>query len=213
MQIAFNDCVLDLDARLLTRGRRPVHLPPKVFELLKCLVESRPRAISKSELLEKLWPGVFVSEASLARLVSELREALADSDGTSIVRTVHGYGYAFAGTVHTDNRAAAGLPAASCWLFCGAREFPLFDGEQIIGRDADAAVSLDSARVSRRHARITVRDTHAVIEDLDSKNGTFVEGARIESATVLASGDEVRVGPFTLTFRISSDFGSTESDP
>lgn len=213
MRIAFNDCVLDFDARLLMRDGQPVHLAPKAYELLKCLAESRPRALSKGELLDKLWPGVFVSEASLARLVSELRDALADSESTQIIRTVHGFGYAFAATVHADGRAAAAPKAsAQCWLFCGPREFALFDGEQIIGRDADTEVPLDSARVSRRHARITVTGTDAVIEDLDSKNGTFVDGVRITSATALRSGNEVRVGPFTLLFRVSSDFGSTESD-
>jgi DNA-binding winged helix-turn-helix (wHTH) protein len=60
------------------------------------MVEAAPRALSKSELLEHLWPGTFVVEANLPHLIAEIREALEDtSRSPRFVRTVHGFGYAF----------------------------------------------------------------------------------------------------------------------
>jgi hypothetical protein len=61
MRIRFGECVLDSETReLLLRGSA-VHLSPKGFQFLELLLESRPRALSKSEIHEKLWPGTFVS--------------------------------------------------------------------------------------------------------------------------------------------------------
>ena len=84
MHVRFADCDLDTDARRLSRGAQEIHLSPKAFELLKLLVESRPRAVPKQELLDRIWSGVFVSDASLARAVSEIRDGIGDhsrSDG------------------------------------------------------------------------------------------------------------------------------------
>jgi DNA-binding winged helix-turn-helix (wHTH) protein len=213
VKIVFADFVLDTEARRLVRGGADVHLAPKAFELLKLLVEHRPRAIGKAEVLERLWPGIYVSEASLAKVVSNLREALGHDEKAPVIRTVHGYGYAFAASVivgaRTDVVSTRGIV---CWLFCGRREFPLTDGDHIIGREPEASVSLDSPQVSRRHARITVSGGRAILEDLESKNGSFVGGARLTVPTVLASGDEIRIGPFALMFRINLGTGSTETE-
>ena len=149
--------MLDIDARRLVRGGREAHLPPKAFELLKLLVENRPR-VSKAELIDRIWPGVFVSDASLAKVVSKIRRAIGRRDDSGIIRTVHGCGYAFAADLDgqlLESGATAG--SAACWLFCGRREFPLANGEHIVGRDAGANISLDSPKVSRQHASLTVR--------------------------------------------------------
>ena len=76
MKVQFADCVLDVDARTVCRETAAIHLSPKAFELLAALIEHRGRALSKSELLERVWPNVFVSDASLARVVKEIRQAL-----------------------------------------------------------------------------------------------------------------------------------------
>jgi len=129
VQVRFADYYLDTGARQLFQGAREVHLSPKAFELLKVLVENRPRALSKAELLDKIWPGVFVSDASLARSVSEIRDAIGDhsrSDG--FVRTVHGFGYAFATSGVVDTPSAAVPPDGSvCWLVGRNLEFRLLD--------------------------------------------------------------------------------------
>ncbi len=215
MSLRFAGCALDLDAHRLFRGREEVHLSPKGFETLRVLVECRPRAVSKADLLERVWPGVFVSDDSLARAVSEIRGSLRDSarDGR-IVRTVHGYGYAFAAHVEGDPRdqreegdAASGV----CWLISVARTLALRAGEQILGRDPKADLPLDSPKISRRHARIVVSAPHATIEDLGSKNGTFVRGVRIRGPMELRDGDKVRIGRLTFVFRVDTS-RSTETE-
>jgi DNA-binding winged helix-turn-helix (wHTH) protein len=216
MKIRFAGCTLDVDRRQLLRGAVEIHVSPKAFELLKLLVEERGRAVSKAELLERVWPGVFVSDASLARVVTEIRDAVGDrARQPRIVRTVHGFGYAFAADVKVEERPVKTSYAdsrASCWFTSERRSFPLPDGEHIAGREPDATVCLESARVSRHHARIVVRGGRATVEDLGSKNGTFVRGARIANPTRLKAGDEIRIGPFTLVFRIARRDVSTETE-
>ena len=105
---------------MLFRGTGEVRLSPKAFELLTLLVEARPRALSKTELLERVWPGVFVSEDSLAKVVTEIRQALGDRKRPPrIVRTVHRYGYAFAAEVeeHAHSETEQDVRrSSSCWL-------------------------------------------------------------------------------------------------
>jgi adenylate cyclase len=73
-----------------------IHLTPKAFDLLGVLLESSPRVVSKAELHERVWPGTFVSDATLAGLVKELRRALSDAASDKpLIRTSHGVGYAF----------------------------------------------------------------------------------------------------------------------
>src|SRR5580765_8046266 len=78
MQVRFGPFVLDSDSRELLRDGYRVRLSPKAFDLLSILVASRPKAISKGELQERLWPATFVVEKNLANLVSEIRDALGD---------------------------------------------------------------------------------------------------------------------------------------
>jgi DNA-binding winged helix-turn-helix (wHTH) protein len=78
--VSFGPFTLDHESRQLLSGDdlQPVHLSPKAYELLHLLVDTRPRALAKSEIHERLWPSTFVSEATLASLVTELREALGE---------------------------------------------------------------------------------------------------------------------------------------
>src|SRR5262245_14210956 len=142
--VSFGHCRLDLDARRLFRESREIQLSPKAFELLKLLVESRPRALSKADLLEQVWPGVFVSANSLARGVKQVRSAIGDSARSpTVIRTAQRYGYAFVAEVVEDEPSAKetdGPRPVRCWLACGRREFPLDDGQHIVGRDAEADV-------------------------------------------------------------------------
>jgi DNA-binding winged helix-turn-helix (wHTH) protein len=210
-RVSFGPFTLDGATHLLLRdpGRQPVHLTPKAYELLWVLVEERPKALSKTELHERLWPSTFVSEATLASLVGELRDALGERGREArYVRTVHGFGYAFAAEAR-EREASVQLP--SSWIVCNGREYPLHDGESVIGREPDAAITLSSPTVSRHHARLMVAAGVATIEDLGSKNGTSVRGRPIASPMVLADGDRIRIGAFELTFRTLSVTGSTET--
>jgi pSer/pThr/pTyr-binding forkhead associated (FHA) protein len=96
-------------------------------------------------------------------------------------------------------------------LLWGGRQIPLPEGDTVIGRDPGCDVRIDSPRVSRRHARITVRGREATIEDLASKNGTRVRSKSVEGEVVLSDGDEIVVGPAEMLFLASGD-GSTETE-
>jgi DNA-binding winged helix-turn-helix (wHTH) protein len=210
--VTFGAFTLDVDTRQLLRGpeKLPVHLSPKAYELLLVLVEGRPRALSKNELHERLWPSTFVSEATLASLVGELREALGERGREpGVIRTVHGFGYAFSGAAQEVGAPVSARIAS--WVVSNGREISLTDGEHLIGRDADVAVCLNSPTVSRHHARIVIAGDGATLEDLGSKNGTLVRGQKITSPVKLEDGDRIRIGAFELTFRTLTAMGSTET--
>jgi DNA-binding winged helix-turn-helix (wHTH) protein len=214
MKIRFGECLLDGDTRQLFRGVKEIHLAPKAFELLILLVVNRPRALSKRELHDAIWPSTFVSEDSLARLITEIRVAIGDTAGDArYVRTVYGFGYAFADLatpVVTPGDPL--LSSRKCWLICEGREVVLIEGENVIGRDTEAQVRLDSPRVSRHHARVHLTAGDAMLEDAGSKNGTYLRGERITSPVGLENGDEIRVGPFVLTFRAVAMSAPTETE-
>ena len=214
MKVTFGPFTLDDERRQPQRGTREIHLTLKAYELLRLLAAERPRALAKSDIHARLWPDAFVSEATLMSLVAELRRALGESGRASgIIRTVHGYGYAFAAEAADD---AADRPATSgaarlavSWLTCGNEDLSLQPGENVLGRDTHAGVCLRATTVSKRHARIAVSDTTATIEDLGSKNATFVGGVQIEGPVALRDGDEIRLGAQRLTFRTIAEPGST----
>jgi pSer/pThr/pTyr-binding forkhead associated (FHA) protein len=85
----------------------------------------------------------------------------------------------------------------------------LREGEHLLGRDADVSVWLESPTVSRHHARICVSGGGATIEDLGSKNGTYLHGERISAAASLVDGDEIRLGSIPVTIRLLKAAGST----
>ena len=96
MRFRFGDCLLDEESRDLQRDGKTVHLTPKAFQLLNLLLRERPRAIAKSALYDQLWPDTFVAESNLPSLIKEIRKAADDEKhGARLIRTVHGYGYAF----------------------------------------------------------------------------------------------------------------------
>lgn len=207
----FGDCVLDMDARELRRGGERRELSPKGLQLLTLLLEARPRAVAKPEIHERLWSDTFVSDSSLARLASEVRSAIGDdAKHPRLVRTVHRHGYAFLGTATLEPAKGAFAPAP-CRLLWGERQIPLAEGENVLGRGAEAAIRVDLGRVSRQHARIVVEGGRAILEDLGSKNGTFLRGQRIEGPAELADGDEIGVGTALLLFRTAQGDSTTET--
>jgi DNA-binding winged helix-turn-helix (wHTH) protein len=212
----FGKFVFDESSRELSSGSQRVPLSPKAFELLAMLFRERPRAFSKAELRDRLWPNTFVGETSLPRVVGEIRRALGDrSDRETFVRTVQRFGYAFVAVVVTDagealsERAGRG-PETGCALLWGQRMVPLSEGENVVGRDPDCALTIPSGLVSRHHARIVVTGERATLRDLGSKNGTLVDGRQVKGDRQLAEGDEVRIGPALLVFCAVST-GSTRT--
>jgi DNA-binding winged helix-turn-helix (wHTH) protein len=213
MRVAFAECVFDSEVRALVRAGAIVHLSPKAFRLLELLLENRPRVMSKDQIVSALWPDTFVTDGSLANLVAEVRAALADTaTNPRFLRTVHRVGYSFCGEVSEAPPLELQATVLSrVWLVSPDREFLLHEGECLVGRASECTVCLESSTVSRHHARLKVTGDQAVLEDLDSKNGTFVNGRRIDSATPLSQDDRVRFGSLDLAFRVRGPLNSTDS--
>jgi len=84
--------------------------------------------------------------------------------------------------------------------------YPLLDAECTIGRAMDNVIAVPDGSVSSKHARIVRTDDGFVIEDLKSRNGTFVNGERVvEGQRKLADGDLVRVGKVIMTFNVARE--------
>ena len=203
----FDRFEFDPERRALLDAGTDVHLSPKAFTLLGVLIENSPRAVSKKALIDAVWPQTYVEESNLASLVTEVRTVLGDdARQPRFVRTVHGFGYAFTAIVQrTEPRQKAGL------LQIAGEELPIFEGENILGRDPSAPVQIDHGTVSRRHASIFVKGDLAVLEDLSSKNGTFLDGRkeRITEPVVLEDGAVFVVGDVRVVFRRGTTLGST----
>ena len=110
----FGPYQLEAQERVLRRDGQPVTLPPKDLETLFVLVERAGHIVEKEELLEKVWPGVFIEEGNLSRHVFNLRQVLGDSpDGRKYIETIPRRGYRFVASVREDGAATASDPAAS----------------------------------------------------------------------------------------------------
>lgn len=200
-KLRFNDVRVDTGARQVFRGAEPVHLTKKAFDLLVLLIERRPEAVSKEDIHQHLWPDTFVSDASLQSLVSEVRQAVGDNGRTrAIVRTVHGVGYAFNVDVEPDAEPVAEQRAVCAWLVGELSRIPLYAGENVLGRD-DGVTMVDDATVSRRHARVVVDAGGVTIEDLDSRNGTWIDDQPLTGRAPVREGETIRLGSARFTFR------------
>lgn len=206
MRVRFCGFVLDTERRELTRGNAHVPLRPKALQLLETLIEHRPKAVSQETLYDRLWPDTFVDKRSLHKVMYELREALGDDEQT-IVRTVYGFGFSFAAIAIDDEPDA---PPARWQIVIGDRQFDLREGENLVGREHDAAVHIEAPSISRHHARILVSGEHITIEDLHSKNGTCVRGKRVHRGE-LSDGDAILFGTVAATFRVVTAESSTET--
>jgi DNA-binding winged helix-turn-helix (wHTH) protein len=206
-----SETVIDIGARVVRRAGVDVHLAPKAFDLLVLLVRNQPNALSHQQLHAALWPGVHVSETSLAALVTQLRKALGDASGESqIIRTLHRVGYAFTGHADiVDPPVVAAAPL--CRVIWRGASIPLPAGISIIGRDRSCTAQIDADSISRQHARVVVTDHDVSIEDLGSKNGTWVEGSRITGSVVLTDGASFRLGVETVRLEVGYDQRSTQT--
>src|SRR5262245_16241426 len=203
---------LDAATRQLLRDGREVSLSPKAFQLLSSLVVNRERAVSRQELHQTLWPSTFVLDTNIASLIAEIRRALDDDAAKPrFSRTMHRFGYRFVAHVEEAPPTAVHKSAATYWLVWDLRHVPLADGANVIGRAAHASVWIDATGVSRHHARIVIDGGDATLEDLGSKNGTYVAGERVTNPRRLRDGDQIRVGSVVVTFQVSTVSMTTET--
>jgi DNA-binding winged helix-turn-helix (wHTH) protein len=205
VSIRFGEFILDGDSRRLMRAGETVTLSPKALHLLEVLVRAHPRVVSKETIIDTLWPDVAVEEANVRNLIAEIRRALGDkARNPGYIRTTHRTGYAFVAI-------PSNLPLTHAALCDDVNTYYLCEGANVVGRDSNCSVSIDTRGVSRRHARITVTRLAATIEDLGSKNGTWVNGQRIGECTFLTDEDLLAIGVARLTFRWLRCGGSTDT--
>src|ERR1700719_65193 len=109
----FGSYRLDAVERVLLRDGQSVTLPPKDLETLLVLVERAGHIVEKEELLEKVWPGVFVEEGNLARHIFNLRQVLGDSpDGRKYIETIPKRGYRFVAAVREEGEPVSSRSSA-----------------------------------------------------------------------------------------------------
>jgi DNA-binding winged helix-turn-helix (wHTH) protein len=202
----FGEFTFDCESRLLLCNGTERHLSPKAQQLLRLLILARPRALSRQELYDELWPSTFVCETNLASIVNEVRRALG-AGASQYIRTVHGFGYAFQG----EAASSAPVRVAAAMLKCEGYRHPLFIGDNVVGRAADATVLVADGTTSRCHALITVDGDELSITDLDSKNGTYVNGERIGRAPVtVRPGARIEFGAVVASI-VSNRISTTDS--
>ena len=194
--VSFGPFTVDVAGASLRRAGVKVPVRPKCFAVLIYLLERRGAVVSKEELLGRLWPDVVVSDGTLNRTVTELRALLADdADSPKYIETVSRRGYKFVAVLEEPRDAEA---AADYALVHDRVEYPLGDGEHLIGRGTGVAIPIYASATSRHHARVVVAGGTITIEDLGSRNGTYVNGNRAAGVIALHAGDEIRIGSACL---------------
>jgi DNA-binding winged helix-turn-helix (wHTH) protein len=203
--------VFDLDLRtgeLRKKGTR-VALQEQPFRMLAILVAHAGDLVTREELRARLWPGTTFMDFDhgLNKAVLKIRRALGDlAESPRFVETLERRGYRFIapverlpGRVVEDD--GSHVPWRGFRLLWAGRAIPLDHGPNLIGRDPEARVWIDSPDVSRRHAQVLVAEATALLEDLGSKNGTHLNDRRISAPAQLADGDVIRIGPALAVFR------------
>ena len=96
----FDQVLLDTEQFRLSLSGEPVPIEPQVFDLLVYLIANRNRVIPRDELLDNLWKGKIVTDATLGVRLKDVRKAIGDSgDRQAYIKTIRGRGYQFVGEV------------------------------------------------------------------------------------------------------------------
>ena len=188
----------------ISHNGREVRLRPRAMDVLVHLALAAGAMASRQQLVDAVWQTEFVSDHALTQVFAELRAALGDdARNPRYIENVPRRGYRLVAAV----TPLAAVPpqqrdAAPPFKLQGPDgDHPLVQGANVIGRTGDADICIDRTEVSRCHARIVVQGTTVTIEDLGSKNGTYVSGERLERPLLLTSGDEIWIGRSVARFR------------
>ena len=108
----FANCSIDPERHAFMRNGKPVHVEPQVFALLLALIEKQGRLVTKDELIEIVWRGLSVSDATISARINAARKAVGDSGKKQvIIKTVHGRGFQLVATVYSDQTSVEKKPA------------------------------------------------------------------------------------------------------
>jgi DNA-binding winged helix-turn-helix (wHTH) protein len=192
----------------LSRDEDTVQLELKMMEVLVHLAGQAGELVSKREFIDAVWKVEVISDGTLTRAIALLRKALGDdARNPRYIETIPKRGYRLIAPVDVSNltRSPIRMAASRFILEAPDSDIPLAEGENLIGRDHEATIRIDVPGVSRRHAMIVVNGADVTIEDLGSKNGTYLRGRRIQTPKRLAHGDEIRIGHKVARFRFVID--------
>src|SRR5262245_60452088 len=108
MSYRIGEYLIDPAAYEIRRDDALLPVEPQVLELLVFLIENRQRTLTKDEIIDRVWKGRIVSDATLSSRIKAARQVLGD-DGAAqrLIRTVHGRGFRFVGEVTQDAPPAA----------------------------------------------------------------------------------------------------------
>jgi DNA-binding winged helix-turn-helix (wHTH) protein len=187
----------------------------RVMQLLVFLASRAGEVVSRYEILDAVWDTHFVADNTLTRAIAEIRRTLGDDPRhPTSIETIPKRGYRLIAPVTpleaAPSESAEGLPRFR--LVGSAGEFELHEGDNLIGREPGLEVTIASSNASRRHARIVIEGERAVLEDLGSKNGTFVGDAQLTEPTELSHGAEIRIGRKAAVLRFLADADQTRTD-
>lgn len=180
------------------------------MDVLVRIAAGEGAVVARATIIDAVWATRYVSDSVLTRAIAEIRRALGDSPASPrYLETVTKRGYRVVATVTPCPADALTQAQSSLALTLGDRTVRLAEGETVIGRDRAATVRLESPQVSRRHARVVVHAGSAILEDLGSRNGTFLNGARLTRPAPLADGDLIVVGDIELSILREGCDGTT----
>lgn len=199
----------------ISRDGQAIQLRPRAMDVLAALAAAAGMLASKRDLIDAVWQTEFVSDHALTQVIAELRAALGDNARDPVyIENIPRKGYRLVAPVTPLEAVAPPVREVALPLRLQGEgaEYPLAQGSNVIGRTADAAVPIDRTEVSRCHARVVVNGTTATVEDLGSKNGTFLNGQRLQQPMVLTDGDEIWIGRSVARFRYLIDGEPTQTE-
>jgi len=189
--------------RRLLRAGAAVALPPKAFDLLVILLEQPDRLLKKDELIERLWPGVFVEEVNLAQNISTIRRALGGDSREAFIQTIAGSGYRFVAPVRRTSLREPSTVASSPRATTPARSRLLVLPFRMLKPDADVeflAFGLPDALTATMSGlqSVLVRSTLVAARFRDdppdlARIAREADVDLVVSGTLLRAGDELRV--------------------
>ncbi len=210
-----HEWLVEPDLNLISRDGLQIRLEVKIMELLTFFAQRGSRLLTRQELVDGVWNADFICDNTLTHAIAELRAALGDNCREPMyIETIHRRGYRLVAPVTTlEGRIPKETGSPSRYrIVDSTHSIQLREGANLIGRAPEATVRIDSIWVSRDHARILIDEAAATLEDLASRNGTFLNGIEVVRSMRLAAGDTIFLGKHTnpLHFMESGPQASTE---
>jgi hypothetical protein len=203
-------------AKTFKSGLQPVEITSALRRELdtKAAVVARDRILVPNKFVVRLSPGDF-------ELVQGLGEALNDELVSLVQQHATAQHYSFAGGISIDLQQADALSegmieivsenvkGSVSWmpvLDIGGKRYPITKSRTVIGRGADADITVDDSSISRKHVEVLWDGKRAQVNDLGSTNGSLLDGLPVAKAP-LASDSVIDIGRTRIVFRVLAQAG------